>query len=126
MPLPRTVARLNRYALNPVMRRLTPHLPGFGLLHHTGRNSGRAYTTPINLFRHGDRVAIALTYGPDTEWVKNVLTAGGCTVVTRGKEIHLTAPELVHDPAQPLIPAPIRPFLRLLKVEHTLILTRMA
>lgn len=123
MPLPRRLARLNRYALNPVLRRITKPLPGFGVLHHTGRTSGRPYATPVFLFSHGDRVAIALTYGPETEWAKNVLSIGRCTVTTRGREIRLTEPELVHDPAQPLMPPVVRQFLRLLKVEYTLVLT---
>ena len=31
-----------------------------------------------------DGYLLALTYGPDSDWVKNVLAAGGCELVTRG------------------------------------------
>jgi hypothetical protein len=42
----------------------------------------------------------ALTYGPDTDWVKNVLAAGGCELRTRGRTIRLTSPRLFHDEAR--------------------------
>ena len=42
------------------------------------QESGRTYRTPINVFRSdGNRFVIALTYGPQTEWVQNILACGG-------------------------------------------------
>ena len=38
-----------------------------------------------------------MTYGPDADWVKNVLAAGGCGLRTGGRVIRLTAPRLFHD-----------------------------
>ncbi len=32
---------------------------------------------------------IELTYGPDVDWHKNVVAAGGCTVVQSGQEYHV-------------------------------------
>jgi len=52
-------------------------MPGFGVLHHRGRKSGREYQTPVKLFRHGDDYVITLPYGAGTDWVKNVVAAGG-------------------------------------------------
>jgi hypothetical protein len=46
----------------------------------------------VNVFRAGDGYVIALTYGPETDWVKNVLAAGGCELRTRGQTIPLGAP----------------------------------
>ena len=43
---------------------------------HRGRTSGRAYQTPINVFRRGDAYLFFLTYGADVDWVKNVLASG--------------------------------------------------
>jgi deazaflavin-dependent oxidoreductase (nitroreductase family) len=100
MPIPRTVARLNRVGLNRVTRHIAPWAPGFGLVLHRGRRSGRTYETPVNVFPTESGMRIALTYGADSEWVKNVLAAGGCTVRTRGADIALTAPRVVHDPAR--------------------------
>jgi hypothetical protein len=36
-------------------------LPGFAILTHVGRRSGRVYRTPINVFRRGDQYLFALT-----------------------------------------------------------------
>ena len=124
MPLPRTVASFNRIVTNPLLGRLAPHLPGFGVVIHTGRKSGREYRTPVNVFRRGDRYVIALTYGPDSDWVRNVQAAGKCSLVTRGRLLDLTQPRLFHDDRRLAVPAPVRVILRLVGVSHFLELER--
>ena len=74
---------------------------------HRGRKSGRVYRTPINVFRRGHTYLFLLTYGADVDWVKNVVTAGGCSLRVRGHDVTLVNPELVVDPelrAAPRIP----------------------
>jgi deazaflavin-dependent oxidoreductase (nitroreductase family) len=97
MPLPRTLARWNKVGLNRVTRHVAPWMPGFGVVAHAGRRSGRRYQTPVNVFPAADGYLLALTYGPDSDWVKNVLAAGGCELVTRGRTVRLVSPHLVHD-----------------------------
>lgn len=123
MPLSHGIARANRVGLNKVVRRLAPRLPGFGVVLHQGRRSGRTYETPVNVFRQGDLVRIALTYGTDSDWVRNVLAAGGCRLRTRGGVLTLTAPRLEHDPSHRLMPSGVRRVLRLTNVEDFLDLT---
>jgi deazaflavin-dependent oxidoreductase (nitroreductase family) len=94
---------VNRY-VNPLTRPLARRLPSFAILTHRGRTSGRAYSTPINVFRRGDEYYFFLTYGSDVQWVKNVLAAGSCSIETRGRVVELVEPELVTDPG--LEPAP--------------------
>src|SRR5215467_3082279 len=74
---PKSVARFNRAVTNRITRRFAGRVWGFGIVIHRGRRSGRLYRTPINLFRTADGFLIALTYGRDSEWVQNVLAAGG-------------------------------------------------
>jgi deazaflavin-dependent oxidoreductase (nitroreductase family) len=93
----------NRY-LNRVTSPLAKRLPGFAILTHRGRTTGRTYRTPINVFRRGDDYFFFLTYGSDVQWVKNVLAAGSCSVETRGGVVELVEPELITDPE--LRPAP--------------------
>jgi deazaflavin-dependent oxidoreductase (nitroreductase family) len=124
VPLPRRLARFNLAVTNPVLRHAAVRLPGFAIVHHSGRRSGRAFTTPVNLFAAGDRYVIALTYGRDSQWVRNVLAAGAVDVVTRGRPLHLADPEIVHDPAASLVPAPVRPLLRLARVTDFLVAYR--
>jgi deazaflavin-dependent oxidoreductase (nitroreductase family) len=97
MPLPRTLARWNKVGLNRVTRRVAPWMPGFGVVVHLGRHSGRRYQTPVNVFPAGDGYLLALTYGPDSDWVKNVLAVGGCELMTRGRTVRLVSPQLIHD-----------------------------
>jgi deazaflavin-dependent oxidoreductase (nitroreductase family) len=122
MPLPKRLARFNRVVTNPVLRHAAKRLPGFAVVHHVGRRSGRPFSNPVNLFRHGDGYVIALTYGRDSQWVRNVVAAGSVDVETRGKRIHLVDPEIVHDPNGALVPAPVRPMIRALQVSDFMLL----
>jgi len=98
VPLPLAIGRLNRSGLNHLTRPLMRHLPGFGVVRHRGRRSGRVYETPVNVFPTASGFVIALTYGSGTDWLKNVLAAGECEIQTRGRWVHCTQPRLYHDP----------------------------
>jgi deazaflavin-dependent oxidoreductase (nitroreductase family) len=124
MPLPRALARFNVRVTNRVLRHVVVWLPGFAVVAHVGRRTGIVHETPLMLFRHEDRFVIAMTYGPDTEWAKNVLAAGGCRARTRRHLIELTAPHLVHDPSRRMVPWVVRPVLRLLRADDFLVLSR--
>ncbi|WP_035921043.1 nitroreductase family deazaflavin-dependent oxidoreductase [Frankia sp. QA3] len=124
MPIPRIVARLNRAGPNRVVRRVAPRLPGMGVVVHRGRRSGRTYQTPVNVFPTAGGVRIALTYGADSEWVRNVVAAGGCRLRTRGGELTLEAPRIVHDPNRRDIRPVAARVLRLLGFADFLDLTR--
>ena len=98
---------------NPLARPFAGRLPWFGILTYVGRSTGKSYRTPISVFRHGEMVVFALTYGPNTQWVRNVLAAGSCGLRTGGRDLRLVEPELIHDPSRRLMPLPVRMFLRL-------------
>ena len=68
----------------------------------------------MNVFRAPDGFVIALTYGRESEWVKNVMAAGGCQLETRGVQYQLSAPTIVHDPSRRRFPLPVRIVLRLI------------
>jgi deazaflavin-dependent oxidoreductase (nitroreductase family) len=106
--------------VNPVTRLVAGWLPGFGILRYRGRTSGREYRTPMNVFRHGDRMVFALTYGPDVQWIRNVVAAGELDVQTRGRHVHLVEPELFGDPSRHEMPWLIRPFLAFMHVDQFL------
>jgi deazaflavin-dependent oxidoreductase (nitroreductase family) len=96
------------HIINPATRLFAGLMPGFGLLTYRGRKTGRVYHLPINVFRRGDQYIFALTYGSDSQWVKNVLAAGGCQIRTRGRDVRLVNPELIVDPARRFMPRPLR------------------
>ena len=112
MPLPKSLARLNIKVTNRITGPFAARLPGFAIVHHVGRKSGIERATPVNMFRNGDDYVIALTYGRDSQWVKNVLAAGEFEVETRGRRVTLTAPHIVQN-----VPTPARRILRVLNVD---------
>jgi deazaflavin-dependent oxidoreductase (nitroreductase family) len=122
MPLPRQLARFNRVVTNRVLGPLARFLPGFALVSHVGRRSGRIYRTPVNLFRRADSYVIALTYGADSQWVRNVLQAGRAEIETRGHRLQLVDPRVVRDPSRSLVPRQIRVALRLINVDEFMLL----
>ena len=123
MPLPRSIARVNRRVTNRLLGGLAQRLPGFGVVVHRGRRSRRQYRTPVNVFRRGDHFTIALTYGPNADWVRNVLADNGCTLETRGQTLRLARPRLFHDESRYAVPAPVRLILGIVNVYDFLELT---
>jgi deazaflavin-dependent oxidoreductase (nitroreductase family) len=123
MPLPRSIAHANRRVTNRLLGGLATRLPGFGVVVHRGRRSGRQYCTPVNVFRRGHRYIIALTYGSNADWVRNVLADGGCTLETRGRTRRLSRPRLFHDESRHAVPAPVCLILGLIDVSDFLELT---
>ncbi|HZY27982.1 MAG TPA: nitroreductase family deazaflavin-dependent oxidoreductase [Jiangellaceae bacterium] len=103
-------------------RRARRRLPGFGIVQHRGRRSGRPYRTPINVFRVSGGYVAALTYGTDTDWVKNVLAAGGCELEVRRRRVRLTDPRVVHDETRHDMPLGVRRLLAVLGVTDFLYL----
>jgi deazaflavin-dependent oxidoreductase (nitroreductase family) len=110
----RWVAAFNLAITNRVTSPFAHRLPGFGLITHVGRTSGRLYRTPVNVFRTSDGFMIALTYGQEAQWVKNILAAGGCRLETSRVLYQLSAPTVVRDPSRARFPFPVRIILRII------------
>jgi deazaflavin-dependent oxidoreductase (nitroreductase family) len=108
----RWLAKINIAFTNRITVLFAGWIPGFGILAHVGRKSGKVYRTPVNVFRASNGFIIALTYSSQSEWVKNVLAAGGCELKTRGKKYQLSAPKVVRDSTRKRFPFPVRLVLR--------------
>ena len=89
MPAPRWLARINLHVTNRLLGPLATRLPGMAVVMHLGRKTHRRYRTPVLVFRRGSRLIIALTYGRESQWVRNVLAEGGCELETEGRIIRL-------------------------------------
>lgn len=121
MPLPQWLTRVNLVVTNRLTRPFAGWLPWFGVLEHVGRSSGTVRCTPINIFGRGsDRYVIALTYGPDVQWLRNVLAAGSCRVQMRGRWVALDEPRRFRDSSRREVPLVVRPILALLGVTEFL------
>jgi deazaflavin-dependent oxidoreductase (nitroreductase family) len=122
MPIPRTVATFNKRVTNHLTSPFAGHLPGFAVVKHRGRTSGRPYRTPVNAFRRGDHYVFVMTYGPDVDWVRNVEAAGACDIETRGRVVHLVEPRRFTDPTHHEVPGPVRIILRLIDVDEFMLM----
>ena len=124
MPLSHWLTRVNLVVTNRLTAPLVPWLPGFCLLEHAGRRTGALRRTPMNVFRRGDRHVFALTYGPDAQWVANVLAAGECRIKTRGAWLRLVGPRRFTDPAARQVPWMVAIMLDLMGVTEFLEMRR--
>jgi len=93
----RAIRRLNRRVLNP-MQLKSAGTPGAyaAVLYHRGRCSGQEYRTPLGAtLTAPHEITIALPYGPDTDWMKNLRAAGSATMLLDGVEYHVDEPTVV-------------------------------
>jgi deazaflavin-dependent oxidoreductase (nitroreductase family) len=122
---PPVLNRIRRYARdvgNPRQMR-SAGTPGShaSVLRHTGRTSGKQYQTPVTARRTADGFVIALTYGPNTDWLKNVLARGSATMVHNGSSYPCDEPAVVPiSAADHAFSAPERWILRAMGVEECL------
>lgn len=65
------------------------------LLRHTGRRSGRAHETPVAAWLTGEVILVSLTFGNQTDWVRNVVAAGRCSIRLDGRDYDATHPEFL-------------------------------
>jgi deazaflavin-dependent oxidoreductase (nitroreductase family) len=116
------LARFNRRLFNPVVRTFAGRRGSpVALVEHRGRRSGRRYRTPVLAFRADDGYLVVLFYGAGSDWARNVLAAGSCTLERGGRRVELTGPRLLDaGEGMALVPVLVRPALRLLRVTRVL------
>ena len=124
MSLPRALAQFNRLVNNPIQRRWAGFLPGYGIVEHVGRKSGRAYRTPVNVFKADGGFVFWLGYGLQTDWLRNVQAADGGVLLHRRKRYTLSAPRVLSGPEAVLhLPAPARLLAKIARAEDVLLVT---
>ncbi len=81
------VRKMNRRVTNPRQMK-TAGKPGSSasIIRHRGRKSGREYETPVGVLVGDEGFEIALPYGPETDWVRNITVAGTAVLVHDGQE----------------------------------------
>jgi deazaflavin-dependent oxidoreductase (nitroreductase family) len=94
MTLSRRVARFNKLVTNRVQGLYAWLLPPWAVILHRGRRSGRHYRTPVLAFRHDRTLVIALLYGEQSDWLRN-LRRGGGQVIRAGRSFAVHAPVVV-------------------------------
>jgi deazaflavin-dependent oxidoreductase (nitroreductase family) len=100
----RLVKWVNRRVLNPIVLRIAGPL-AVSVVHHVGRRTGRAYRTPVFAEPTTEGFVVALFYGAEADWCRNVLAARGATIAHRGHEFRLVSPRVIDaDAARPMLP----------------------
>jgi deazaflavin-dependent oxidoreductase (nitroreductase family) len=124
MHLPRALAAFNRKVTNPIQRRWAGRIPGHAIVEHTGRRSGRSYSTPVLCFRRSGGFVFLVGYGLGSDWVRNLLAADGGSVVHRGRRYAVRDVRLVPAPAgRELLPPALQLVTRLAHEGNVLTVT---
>ena len=89
------IRRFNRLVANRLQRSAGKPGASAALIRHQGRVSGRSYETPIVPFATDNGFLVSLPYGPDTDWVRNVLAHGSAVLVTDGTTYTVDQPEVL-------------------------------
>src|SRR5512140_3731570 len=126
--LPQRHARLrkfNKHVLNPVMRLVAGRRHWYAAaLHHTGRRSGRPYTTPVVAEAVPGGFVIPLPYGADVDWLRNIRSGGPSTITVYGSEYRVGDPRVIAAAeALPIVRAKRRRVWRRLGIERYLRIT---
>ncbi|MBN7548407.1 nitroreductase family deazaflavin-dependent oxidoreductase [Mycobacteroides abscessus subsp. abscessus] len=126
MRAPRGLARFNRYVTNPLAKLFAGWAPLWGIIEHVGRSSGKVYRTPLTVFGIDTGYVILVGYGLESNWIKNVRSAGTAVMHRHGRAVIVNNPQIVSKAqAQEWIKPSSRLFYRLFPFdEAALVLTR--
>ena len=97
----RVVMRPMTIVLNPLIRRIAGgrHMAMAAQIHHQGRRSGRQFVTPASARPAPDGAfLVPLTFGEHSDWCRNVLSAGFCTIRFKGVDHLLVNPVVLGGP----------------------------
>jgi deazaflavin-dependent oxidoreductase (nitroreductase family) len=91
MPYPRWLAKINKRVINPKQIRKGE----YPVVTHVGRTSGKMYETPLDAFPTRTGYVLVARYGPESDWVRNILAAETATLRIDGEDRGLDSPRLV-------------------------------
>jgi deazaflavin-dependent oxidoreductase (nitroreductase family) len=125
-PVLNTVRRISRATKPLVLKTAGQAGSSTSVIRHVGRSSGREYETPVSALPTDDGFLIALPYGPNTDWLRNVLAHGSATIVDHGTTYTVDDPEVVPtSEAEPDLPAGEIRTLNLFRVQECLRVRRV-
>lgn len=106
-PVQDAIRRLNRGFTNPRQLRSAGQPGAYAsVVHHVGRTSGTEYRTPVVAVPSEGGFLIALPYGRDVDWARNILAAGSATIDHEGETYAVARPRFLSaGEANPHFPA---------------------
>ncbi|HLZ07253.1 MAG TPA: hypothetical protein VKT80_01600 [Chloroflexota bacterium] len=91
----------------------------YAVIRHLGRRSGERYETPVVAAPTADGFIIALPYGTDLDWLRNLQASGQGKIFYGGAETSIAAPELIDEiSAFLLLPERWRLICKLFGIKH--------
>lgn len=90
-----TVRRCGRASKRFVLPSAGTNGASVSVVRHVGRTTGRMFETPVQAVATDDGFVIALPYGRNTDWLKNVVAAGSAVIVHDGSSHQVERPEVV-------------------------------
>ncbi|MEV4619158.1 nitroreductase family deazaflavin-dependent oxidoreductase [Asanoa sp. NPDC049573] len=122
MPVPRSFRKVG-LRVNPYIAVIARRVPPLAVVHHVGRRTGRAYSTPVMAFRTTEGWVVALFYGADVQWLRNARRAGTVALTAGGKRHEVSEVRLLAAAAgAPLLPAWARAVTRPARVRDYVLL----
>jgi deazaflavin-dependent oxidoreductase (nitroreductase family) len=120
MPLPNRLRYINKHFTNRLVGKIAHSSWGlFSIVYHIGRCSGKLYETPVTAIRTSAGFVVALTYGPDVDWCRNIKASGRCKVLWRRRVYVIDKIEaLTFESAMPYFPLFVRLILRGIRIQH--------
>jgi hypothetical protein len=91
----------NKRYLNPRTLKIAGRLKSpYAMVQHVGRRSESVYTTPVvaDFAQSWDGFVIPLPYGVKTDWCRNVMAAGRCTI-TKDQVVYTVIEPTIVDAA---------------------------
>jgi deazaflavin-dependent oxidoreductase (nitroreductase family) len=99
---PSVIVRLMVSPLSKILNPAVAKLAGrrfftmVAAIHHEGRRSGKSYVTPVNARVNGDVAIVPLTFGNQSDWVRNVRAAGNWWIRVNGKDHQAVRPQILN------------------------------
>jgi deazaflavin-dependent oxidoreductase (nitroreductase family) len=120
MPLPNRLRTINKHFTNRLVGKIAHSSWGpFSIIYHIGRCSGKHYETPITTIKTPSGFVVALTYGPEVDWYRNIKDAGRCKLLRHRQVYKIERIEpLGSETALPCFPFYAQLILRKLGVTH--------
>ncbi len=92
----RAIARVTAPLGRPLAGRR--FFPLWAVVHHRGRRTGSRYEVPVAIRVSDEAFVVPLPWGDRTQWLRNVVSAGGCSIRWRGVDHHVTDPRIIGLP----------------------------
>ena len=91
MPMPLWWGHVNKRVFNPRELRNGKR----PVIEHVGRSTGTTYKTPLDAEEVEGGYVFILVYGPESDWVQNIMASEKAQLTKDGVQMELTRPRLL-------------------------------